>query len=88
MRLRLALPSHHERLVGEWTDVKEIEIFRSCGGYKFGATWVTLCEVTDAVTTQKGGEARTSQTCLTDDGRILQQLLVHQPQYLSRLVAI
>jgi hypothetical protein len=53
-----------------------------------GATWVTLCEVTDAVTTQKGGEVRTIQTCLTDDGRILQQLLVHRPQYLSRLVGI
>ena len=33
MRLPRTLPSPHERLVGEWTDVKEIEIFRSCGRY-------------------------------------------------------
>lgn len=49
---------------------------------------VTLCEETDAFAKQKGGEARTIQTSMTDDGRILQQLLVHRPQYLSRLVGI
>ena len=93
MRLPLTLPSHDERLVGEWTLVKEIEIFRSFSCHKFGTTWVTtrwmtLCEVTDALTKQKGGEAWTIQTSMTDDCLILQQLLVHRPQQLSRLVAI
>ena len=93
MRLQLALPSPHERLVGESIVVKEIEIFRCFRWHKFGTTWVTpygmtLCEETDAFTKQKGGEGRTVQTNLTDDCRVLQYLLAHHPQHLSRLVAI
>jgi hypothetical protein len=55
MRLSLTLPLHHERLVVEWIVVKEIEIFRSFRFDNFGTTsmaarWVTLHEMTDALT--------------------------------------
>ena len=47
------------------------------------ANWLTLCEETDALTKQKGGEAWMVQTTMTDECRILRQPLVHRPQHLS-----
>ena len=49
---------------------------------------VTLYEETDAFAKQKDGEARTIQTSMTDDCRVLQQLLVHHPRHVLHLAAI